>query len=163
MKPFKETKIGKFLSGKGLDAVLETVGDFVPGVAALDKLKDAVLGDPDTAGKLSQEEKERFLELYQLQVQELDLILKDVANARTREIELAKVTGHSDRMNWFLCIVVMSLLVFITVVLSFWEIPVKNEHVLMLIIGEILGFAGGIFTYQFGSSIGSRIKDMIKK
>ena len=95
-------------------------------------------------------------EMMRLQVQ-------DVSNARQKEIELTKVLGHSDRMNWFLAIVVMALLIFITVSLSFSEIPVRNEHVFMLIIGEILGFAGGIFTYQFGSSMGSRIKDMINK
>ena len=91
---------------------------------------------------------------------ELELQFQDKANARQREIEMAKVTGHADRMNWFLAAIVMGLLIFITIALVYIEIPLRNEHVFMLIIGEILGFAGGIFTYQFGSSIGSRLKDM---
>ena len=35
MKPLKDTRLGKFLSSKGLDHLLEGVGDFVPGAKIL--------------------------------------------------------------------------------------------------------------------------------
>jgi len=44
-----------------------------------------------------------------------------------------------------------------------YEIPQRNEHLAMLIIGEVLGFVAGIYNYYYGSSMGSRIKDMRKQ
>jgi hypothetical protein len=96
-------------------------------------------------------------------IKEVELHLNDKANARNREIEVAKVTGHSDYMNWMLAIVALGLLVYITVRLSHSEIPKANEHILINLIGIIEGCVLGIYSYQFGSSIGSRIKDMIKR
>jgi hypothetical protein len=69
MKPLKDTKLGKFLASKGLDHLLEGIGTVLPGVKVLDQIKDAVLGD---SGRLSEEDKKEFMELYKLRLEELD-------------------------------------------------------------------------------------------
>lgn len=86
----------------------------------------------------------------------------DRADARKRESDIVKITGREDYMKWFLAVGAVGLLVYVIVAFSRNSIPEKNEHLLMLIIGELLGFVAGIYTYQFGSSAGSRLKDMRK-
>jgi len=64
-KPLKETKLGKFLQSKGLDTVLDAVGNVIPGVAVLDDVKDILMGNnPDIpAPSMSEEDKAYALEL----------------------------------------------------------------------------------------------------
>jgi hypothetical protein len=157
MKPFKESKIGKFLTSKGLDHLLETVGDFVPGVKALDKLKDAVLGDGDV---LSDEDKKQFMELYDLQLKELDKQLADVAGARFRESEFVKATGHID---WFMTLfggVILALFSYTVWVSSTGSIPLDMREIFIESRAAVRDIVLAIAAYYWGSSAGSRIKDM---
>ncbi len=147
----------KDLFSRGTEKLVKTTGEVLDNLITNKEEREAA--------KLAlQSEINRHEEAMSNQaLKEQELQNADLNNARNREIEIAKVTGHGDKMNWFLAIIVMGLLIFLTIGLLFVEIPVRNEHVLILIIGEILGFAGGIYTYQFGSSFGSRLKDMVKK
>ncbi len=147
----------KDLFSRGTEKLVKTTGEVLDNLITNKEEREAA--------KLAlQSEINRHEEAMSNQaLKEQELQNADLSNARNREIEIAKVTGHGDKMNWFLAIIVMGLLIFLTIGLLFVEIPVRNEHVLILIIGEILGFAGGIYTYQFGSSFGSRLKDMVKK
>lgn len=147
----------KGIFNAGAEKLIGTIGKAIDDIGTSKEEKEAA--------KLAlQQEINRHVEAMQVSAdKELELQFNDKSNARQREVEIAKVTGHADKMNWFLCAIVMGLLIFITVALVYVEIPLRNEHVFMLIIGEILGFAGGIFTYQFGSSLGSRLKDMRPK
>lgn len=150
------TLLNKIFAG-GAKELIGTVGGVIDNLTMSKEEKEAA--------KLAiQQEINRHAEVMEAQAyKEVELQYQDKGNARSREIELAKITGHSDKVNWFLIGIIMALLVFITVSLTFIEIPLRNEHVFMLIIGEVLGFASGIFTYQFGSSLGSRLKDMRTK
>lgn len=112
---------------------------------------------------LQKEINRHFEALQSNATKELELELSDKANARNREIEVAKATGRLDYMNYLLAIVALGLLIYITVKLSSSEIPKGNEHILINLIGIVEGCVLGIYSYQFGSSIGSRIKDMIRK
>lgn len=159
-KPFKETALGKFLAGKGLDKALEIAGNFIPGVAALDKIKDAVLGDPAEAAKLSAEDRAQFMDLYNLELQELDKRLADVANARTREVDFIRTTGH---MDWFMMIfgmTTLALFVYTVWVSSTGTIPADMREIFIEGRAAVRDIVLSIAAYYWGSSASSRIKDM---
>jgi hypothetical protein len=159
MKPLKETAIGKFLSSKGLDHLLEGIGDFVPGVKILDKIKDAVLGD---SGKLSEEDKKHFMEVYKLSIDELDKQLADKASARNREKEFLLASGHID---WFMTVfglVIMSCFVYTVVISSMSVIPVDMREIFIESRAAVRDIVLAIAAYYWGSSAGSRMKEMKK-
>lgn len=159
-KPFKETALGKFLAGKGLDKALEIAGDFIPGVAALDKLKDAVLGDPAAAAKLTAEDRARFMELYKLELEELDKRLADTASARTREVEFVKATGH---MDWFMTVfgtAMMVLFAYTIIVSSTGNIPADMREIFIEGRAAVRDIVLTIAAYYWGSSASSRVAQM---
>jgi nitrate reductase NapE component len=157
MKPFKETKLGQFLKDKAPD-VLDYVGDKLPDAGVLGIVKRIV------SKKLSPEDQEQFnqiaadheREMYALEVQDRD-------SARRREAEFAKVTGHSDYMVWFLSISLMVAFGFIVWHLVRDSVPNENRELVTNIVGIIEGLLISIYSYYFGSSMGSRLKDMGKK
>lgn len=148
--------LGKIF-GTGAKEVVTSVGSVLDNLITTKAEKEAAKLE------IEKEINRHFEALQSNATKELELELGDKANARNREIEVAKVTGHSDYMNWMLAIVALGLLVFITVRLSYANIPSANEHILINLIGIVEGCVLGIYSYQFGSSIGSRIKDMIRK
>lgn len=161
-KPFKETKLGKFLAGKGFNTVLETVGAVVPGVKLLDQVKDMVLGDPEAAAKLSVHDREEFINLYKLELQELEMLLQDAQSARTREADFVKATGHID---WFMTIfggVILALFAYTVWVSSNNTISADMREIFIETRAAVRDIVVGIAAYYWGSSAGSRIKDMRK-
>ncbi len=156
MKPLKDTTIGKFLLGKGLSHILDGLGDVVPGVRVLERLKDLVLGDKS----LSEEDRKAFMEVYRLNLEELDRRLADLSNARTREQEFVKATGHID---WFMTVFgIVILLCFVyTVLVSAWGvIPAEMREIFIESRAAVRDIVLAIAAYYWGSSAGSRVKDM---
>jgi len=138
----------------GAKEVVGTVG------AVLDNLITSK--EEKEAAKLAiEQEINRHMEALQDKVlKEKELDVQDRASARTRESDFVKATGRADYFQYFigsLAVITTCVIIFI---LLFNEIPQKNEHVIMLFIGEILGIVTGIYSYHFGSSMGSRLKDM---
>jgi hypothetical protein len=161
-KKFIETRVGKFLKSKGLNAVLDLAGDVVPGVAVLDKVKDALIGK-NSQYQVSPEDRDIFIELYKLDVSELDLVLKDKANARERELSLFKAGKKSDWLMSATGVVGLIMFMFIAYVMVFVEIPENNKALFNQFIGIIEGVIISIFTYYWGSSRGSKQKTEILK
>lgn len=159
MKPFKDTKLGQWLKEKA-PKVLDVVGSIIPGKDVFEVVGNMINKSDDIPPE-HKLEFERMKQDFEKEIYALEV--EDRKSARNREVEFTKATGHIDYMNWFIAIVVMGLTTFLCVSLVYREMPKTNEHVLLLLIGEIIGFAGGIVSYQFGSSAGSRIKDMIQK
>ena len=65
-----------------------------------------------------------------------------------------------DLMMWFLAVSAMLLFGFIVWHLVKDKIPAENRELLINIIGIIEGIMLSIYGYYWGSSAGSRIKDM---
>lgn len=112
------------------------------------------------AQKIAQDHEARLIELANKAEEQAH---QDRASARGREIDITKITGREDYMKWFLAVSAVGLLTYMIISLTKTEMPIRNEHILMLIVGELLGFVAGIYTYQFGTSAGSRIKDYLKE
>lgn len=100
------------------------------------------------------------LEANVIKQQELENADRD--SARNREAAFVKATGRADYFQYFIGGAAVLAMCGTLVYILTREIPSKNEHVVMLAIGELLGIVTGIYSYHFGSSMGSRIKDMRK-
>lgn len=152
MKPLRDTKLGKFLKSKGLDTVLEVAGDFIPGVATLDRVKDLVFNSK----KLSPEDHKEFMDLLAAEQAELDSLITDRQNARSREIEMAKL-GKSDWVHKGLVVLIALLWAGGNIAcFSFPEVaqlPVIRELQI-----RIQDFMFILVTYHFSSTQNSKLK-----
>jgi hypothetical protein len=95
-------------------------------------------------------------------LKEMELLKENTEAARNREIEITKTLGRADYFQYFIGMVPVLGLPALVYYVMMYEIPQRNEHLAMLIIGEVLGFVAGIYNYYYGSSMGSRLKDMKK-
>ena len=160
-KPFKETKVGKFLASKGFNQVIEAVGSVVPGVAVLDQVKDMVLGDnPEVV--LSPEDKQYFLEQLRIEQAELDSLLKDRDSARNREIQTLQAGSKNITQNVLAYIGVVAFFSLVGYVIAKGIGEMTSEA--SFIVGNLTGISGAIckdiYGYYFGSSRSSAQKDM---
>lgn len=146
----------KSIFASGAEKVIKSVGD------AFDR--NFTNQEEREAAKLEHiKEVNRHFEAIENNIlKEIELQYQDKASARTRETEFVKATGRADYFQYF----IGGIAVITTCVIIFFllarPIPEKNEHVIMLFIGELLGIVTGIYSYHFGSSLGSRIKDIRK-
>ncbi len=159
MKPLKDTRIGKFLSEKGLAHLLEGLGDLVPGVRIIERLKDVVLGNTD---HLREEDKKQFMELYKLHLDELDKELADRDSARAREKEFVMATGHIDWFMTIFGIVILLCFVFTVVVSTQGSIPEDMREIFIESRAAVRDIVLAIAAYYWGSSASSRVKEMKK-
>lgn len=161
-KPFKETKLFKFLDSKGLDLALELAGAS-PGVVGagaklLDSIKDSVV-----SGKLPLEpkDKETALKLIEQEMNELDAMLQDVSNARATEIERLK-TGSKNYIQNALAIAGVGFffsMVGYIIMYGLGEMSAEEAFIVGNLTGGVAGIAYSIFNYYFSSTRGSREKN----
>jgi hypothetical protein len=101
----------------------------------------------------------RHIEALQDQLlKQQELEVKDRETARTRESEIVKATGHFDYMMWTLAFAGISILAYCMWVLV--NDTIENKELFIHFLGIIEGVVVSIYGYYFGSSLGSRIKDM---
>lgn len=140
-KPFKETKLGKFLIKK----VPNFVTSVLPHGGVLDVVKNLIDGDEE----LTVEEKEQFhkeiLEIYELEVLDRD-------SARKREADMAKY-GKSDYMFVVTGIVGLFVFIFLVFAIVFLQIPEPNKEVFIHLVGICEGIVLSIFGYFFGGIV----------
>lgn len=155
-KPFKETAFGKLLTEKA-PKVLDVIGDVLPDKGLLGIVKNIIDKDDSIPAEVKME-LQKSLQDFEKEMFALEIQDKD--SARHREIEVIKSLGHADRMQIFVG-GVMVLAFFATLILiGFKEIPERNEHIMINALGILEGAVLAVITYYYGSSMGSRIKDM---
>lgn len=139
-KPFKDTKVGKFLMRK----LPDLAGAALSGgpLAALGTL---IENDP----KITPEEKEQLhrelVEIYQLEVEDRD-------SARKREVEIAK-TGRIDWLFNLTGLVGLGAFGVIIWAIIALDIPDANKELFYHLIGIVEGVSLSIFGYYFGNSL----------
>ena len=94
---------------------------------------------------------------------QIELEIQDRDSARRREAEFVKATGHIDYIVWVLVIVALTIFGFMVFSVVKGKVPDENRELIFHIFGIVEGFLLSIFSYYFGSSAGSRIKDMRMK
>ncbi len=140
-KPFKETKVGKFLLQKAPDFLSSTL----PDKGVLGVIKNLI----DTDRNLTLEDRAQMhnelVELYSLEVQ-------DRESARKREAAV-KATGFSDYMFTITGLVGLAVFMFIVYSIVFLTVPDNNKELFIHLIGICEGIVISIFTYYFGGVV----------
>jgi hypothetical protein len=147
--------IGNAVMAKGKDWVEEKTGV---------KL-DQPLTEAD-ALKLRQYEMDHEEELLRLRIEDNKIDLesfkeevKDRGSARERDVEFIKKGMVNTRANlmFFLAVVMVGILVWIV-----WKDQNINEYVkgiFTLVLGRFLGYLDNIYSFEFGTTRGSKEKD----
>ena len=145
------SKIRKILQG-GASEVIGAIGSVL----------DNVITNKEELAKAKLEaEKEvnrHFEAVQENLLKEQELMVQDRGTARTREAEFLKATGHIDYLMWFLAMAGIILLAYCLYVLINSELA--NKELFIHFLGIIEGVVVSMYSYYFGSSVGSRIKDM---
>lgn len=139
-KPFKDTKVGKFLMKK----LPDFAGAALTG-GPLEAIKSLIDDDPATTPEEKAQLHEELVELYKLEVADRD-------SARNREIEVAK-TGRFDFMYNLTGIIGLGAFAFIVYAIVYLEIPTENKEVWIHLIGICEGIVLSIFGYFYGSAV----------
>lgn len=149
-KPFKDTRLGKFLREK-VPGVLDVVDEYFPPAKILTALVGKQLTPEDQLEfeKLLQDHER---EMYALEVQ-------DRASARSREVEMAKTAGHDHLMYvaGYVALAAFAVMVFAVIWLPD---SVNHNSLFHQLMGIIEGVSLTIFSYYFGTSKSSLDKDL---
>ena len=140
-KPFKDTKVGKFL----LKKLPGFVGDVLPDKGVLGIVKNLIDNDEDMTPEEKTQMHEELVQLYELEV-------ADRASARRREVEKAK-TGGFDFMFNLTGIIGLAAFAFIIYAIVYLEVPENNKEVWIHLIGICEGIVLSIFGYFYGSAV----------
>lgn len=167
-------KLGKTLASKGLPLLGSLVGG--PAGAALNSagaLIGSVIGGnaddpvamlqalnakPELIVELKRVELENEASLQRLAIQQEELYLKDVQNARGREVSLTATTGKRDINLYILAWIVVAGFLGAIVILAFADNPFSNNQAALLLLGSLAAGFGSVLNYFFGSSQGSKEK-----
>lgn len=124
------------------------------------KAVDALLmSDPDALLKLKQAEMDHKVELQKLALETDRVFLADRSDARSREVEITKVTEKRDATLIGLAWLVVIGFFTVMVLLMYKGIaPESSSEVVYLLIGALTTGFGTVLAYFFGSSKGSADK-----
>jgi len=157
-KDFKDTKLAKLLSkvkDVGLDvapiivkASSGNIGGVINDTIQLLKGND-VSGSAELLDELTIRKKEIELDYYRV-------MTADIADARNREVEMAK-TGKTDWLMYAAGITALSSFILMVIAVIFVK-DMQSNSLFHQLMGIIEGVALTLFSYYFGSSKGSKDK-----
>jgi len=151
------TKVGNFLRKIGKSEILEKAINIVGSVASgnyLGAVKELINSDPE----ITPEQKKQAIDLIKLDY-------ADRADARDmQKIALQQDDLFSKRFIYYLTIAVFAFSAGVVILLFFKQIPEENRDVINFILGVVVGTGlTGVFNYFYGSSQGSKDKDVFLK
>jgi hypothetical protein len=140
-----------------------TVGGLIASTLGVEAEPQAVAKalntDPQALVKVRELELTHARDMQTLALQSEAQRLADVQHARTRDIELRKLTGGTNIRADILAFVAIGGLVALTYTLLFVALPEgPGRDVLLLLAGGLLAVAKEVYSYEFGSSRGSAMK-----
>lgn len=113
------------------------------GILSPMQLPAAIDADPDAAIKLKQIEADHNDVLIQSN-------MNDTASAREREEDIVAKTGKRD---WVLDLIAILFITFFFVICTLnYFFSIKDDHILIMLLGQITAGVGYILSYYFGSS-----------
>ena len=157
-KPFKETKLGKFLHDKGGDLV-NAVGSIATGnwAGAAGQIRDLITD----SSELTPEEKEQALECLRLDLQSFQIEVDDRKDARQREVQIATST-EATWLNKNTGSIIALLFVIFTCTLYILVLTKQihaSENITFSVVSSVTSITTLIIGYYFGSSRSSSVKD----
>lgn len=143
------------IQAKGKEVVEQTLGVKIsdnPSPEEVSKLRQLQFDHEERLLELGIEKAKQDLEAFKEEV-------KDRGSARERDAEFIKRGMTNNRANFmfFLAVVMVGLLVWIV-----WKDQGINEYVkgiFTLVLGRFLGYLDNIYSFEFGTTRGSREKD----
>jgi hypothetical protein len=158
-KPFKETKVGKFLTGEGAGNLLNTIGQVATGnwIGAVDSITDMIQGSTE----LTAEKKELALQYLAQDLEAMKLEVEDRKDARSREV----LINQSESSSWLskntgsliaLTFTVFTCVLFILVLTGNIK---PSENITFTIVSSVTNIFMLVCGYYFGSSRSSSAKD----
>jgi hypothetical protein len=142
-KPFRETKLGKFLLGSK-SSVGDAIADILPDKGLLGIVKKLIDTDPDLTADEKEQAHKHLVDLYELEVMDRD-------SAREREVNLRKY--GTDWMFNATGIVGLAAFAFLVYTVVTTEVPETNKEIFIHLLGIVEGVALSIFGYYFGSAV----------
>jgi hypothetical protein len=113
-------------------------------------LANTITNDPNAEFKLKQFELEHTEALTKIAADNYSTEVDDRKNARDREIQQEKITGKVD---WVLSgIAIMVVIGFFSLCAMNYLLPVRDDHVLIMLIGQISSGFVMVLSFYFGSS-----------
>ena len=140
-KPFKETKVGKFI----LKKLPDFASSILPDKGVLGIVKNIIDADENISPEEKDQMHKELVELYELEIADRD-------SARKREVEKAK-TGEFDFMFNLTGIVGLAAFVFLVYAIVYIQVPENNEEVWIHLIGISEGIVISIFGYFYGAAV----------
>lgn len=143
------------IQAKGKEVVEDTLGVKIPDAPTSEdiaKLRQAQFDHEERLIELGIEKAKQDLEGFKVEVQDRD-------SARERDAEFIKRGMQNNRANmmFFLAVFAVAGLVWIV-----WKDQGINEYVkgiFTLVLGRFLGYLDNIYSFEFGTTRGSREKD----
>lgn len=143
------------IQAKGKEVVENTLGVKIPDDPTPEdvaRLRQAQFDHEERLTELGIEKAKQDLEGFKVEVQDRD-------SARGRDAEFIKRGMANNRANFmfFLAVFMVGLLVWIV-----WKDQSINEYVkgiFTLVLGRFLGYLDNIYSFEFGTTRGSREKD----
>ena len=151
----KDSKLGQWLK-KNAPKVLDVVGDLLPEKGVLGIIKNLVDRDPD----VTPEQKAELLKLeHDFEIE----LLKDTQDARHREIEITKALGKQDYFQRFIGVCVNAAF-FMCMAVTIWvKLDPEQREMFIELRSYTVAAWIAVVSYYFGSSAGSRIRQMLEK
>jgi hypothetical protein len=141
-KPFRETKLGKFLLGSK-SSMGEAIGDLLPDRGLLGVVKKLIDTDPDLSAEEKEQAHRHLVDMYDIEV-------RDRESARRREVNLRRYgTDWMFNATGIVGLLAFAFLVY-TVVTT--QVPESNKEIFIHLLGIVEGVALSIFGYYFGSA-----------
>jgi hypothetical protein len=156
MKKFKDTKVGGWLKTNA-PKVLNVVGDLLPTNGVFGVVKNMI----NMTGEVPPEkviEFETMREEFEKEIFAMELA--DKASARNREVEFVKATGKIDRFMTTIGVFILFAFGFCMYITVFVELKDAQREMFIEVRATVRDLLIGLGTYYWGSSAGSRIKDM---
>ena len=126
--------------------------------ATPDKILERIEADPQALIELKKAEMAHKERLQALLLEEKELELKDVADARARERAIVEATGKKDVNLYILAWTVIGGFFGLCGILTFVAIPQGSSQIVYLLFGGLVVGFSQVLSYFFGSSKGSSDK-----
>ena len=158
-KPFKETKLGAFLTRQGASGLLTTIGQVATGnwIGAATSIKDMITGSTE----LTAEQKEVALKFLEQDLEGFRIEVEDRKDARAREV----LINQSESSSWLakntgsLIALVFTIFTCILFILVLTGNIKPSENITFTIVSSVTNIFMLVCGYYFGSSRSSQAKD----
>lgn len=153
--------IGTVLGGPVVGGAVSVLASALGCAAEPDAVMRAIQTDPMAAEKLKEAEMANKIELQKLVLQQDQMYILDVQNARQRQIEVTKATGKTDVNLYTLAWLVVGCFFLLVAVLMFVTLPETNIGPINQLFGAMAAGFGMVLAYFFGSSKSSAEKTQL--